>query len=64
MNDKDLHDILEQIGEKEKTAAGMRDLARSLGIFRESLLSEGFSEMEAMSLVATLMVTMIGSTMK
>ncbi|MGG5373508.1 hypothetical protein [Enterococcus sp. AZ196] len=64
MNDEDLHDILEKIDEKEKAAAGMRDLAKSLGVFKESLLLEGFDEMEAMSLVATLMVTMIGSTMK
>ena len=64
MNDKDFHDILEQIGEKEKAAAGMRDLARSLRVFKDSLLLEGFDEVEARSLVADLMVTMISSTMK
>lgn len=64
MNDEDLHDILEKIDEKEKAAAGMRDLAKSLRVFKDSLLVEGFDEVEAMSLVAALMVTLIGSTMK
>lgn len=64
MNDEDLHDILEKIDEKEKAAAGMRDLARSLRVFKDSLLLEGIDEVEARSLVADLMVTMISSTMK
>lgn len=54
MNDEDLHDILEKINDKELAKNGMRDLAQNLGVFRQSLLLEGFSEVESLSLAATL----------
>lgn len=55
MNDEDMHDILEAIDQKQKSAIAMDDLAHSLGVFRKSLINEGFTKEESLGLVAHFM---------
>jgi hypothetical protein len=45
----------------EQSSAAAREFAAQLGIFRDTLRNEGFSDLESLALTNTYMVAMLGT---